>query len=76
MAERPLPLFAYDPEMLRRLYTLFQEIWAARQDSIESKHSVEEIKELKNKVAACILRETEFGDFDLQRIRKRALARL
>ena len=28
MAERPLPLFTYDPEMLRRLCILFQEVWA------------------------------------------------
>ena len=29
MAERSLPLFTCDPEMLKRLCTLFQEIWAA-----------------------------------------------
>jgi hypothetical protein len=76
MAERPLPLFTYDPDMLSRLCALFQEIWAAHQRSIGSKYSVEEIRELKNRVAVRILRETEFGDFDLARIRERALAGL
>ena len=46
MAERSLPLFTCDPEMLKRLCTLFQEIWAAHQGSIGAKHSVEEIREL------------------------------
>jgi hypothetical protein len=76
MAERPLPLLTYDPEMLKRLCTLFQEIWAAHQGSIASRQSVDEIRELKNKVAARILRETEIGDFDPVRIKERALAGL
>jgi hypothetical protein len=76
MAERSLPLFTCDPEMLKRLCTLFQEIWAAHQGSIGAKHSVEEIRELKNAVASRLLRETEFGDFDPARIKERALARL
>jgi hypothetical protein len=76
MAERPLPLFTYDPETLKRLCALFQEIWAAHQGSIGSKHSVEEIRDLRNRVALRILRETESGDFDLARIRERALAGL
>jgi hypothetical protein len=77
MAERPLPLLTYDPEMLKRLCMLFQEIWAAHQGSIASKDSVDdEIRELKNKVAARILRETELGDFDPARIKERALAGL
>ena len=59
--------------MLKRLFTLFQEIWAAHHGSAGSKHSVEEIRELKKAVAAR-LRETERGDFDPARIRERALA--
>ena len=76
MAERSLPLFTCDPEMLKRLCTLFQEIWAAHQGSIGANHSVEEIRELKNAVASRLLRETEFGDFDPARIKERALAGL
>ena len=75
MAERTA-LFTCDPEMLKRLFTLFQEIWAAHYGGAGSKHSVEEIRELKKAVAARILRETERGDFDPARIRERALAGL
>jgi len=73
MAERTA-LFPCDPEMLKRLLTLFQEIWAAHCGGAGSKHSVEEIREMKKAVAARILRETENGDFNLARIMERALA--
>ena len=76
MAERSLPLFTYDPDMLLRLCTLFQEIWAAHERNIGSTLGVEEMKELKNRVAARLLRETEVGDFDPARIKERALVGL
>jgi hypothetical protein len=76
MAERPLPLFTYDPEMLKRLCILFQEVWAEHQGRIGAKQSGDDVRELRNKVAARILRETESGDFDLARIKERALAGL
>ena len=76
MAERPLPLFAYDPEMLKRLCMLFQEVWAEHQGRLGSKQSGADVRELRNKVAVRILRETESGDFDPARIRERALAGL
>jgi hypothetical protein len=76
MAERPLPLFTYDPEMLKRLCMLFQEVWAEHHGRIGPKQSGDDIRELRNKVAARILRETEAGDFDPARIKERALAGL
>jgi hypothetical protein len=76
MAERPLPLFTYDPEMLKRLCMLFQEIWTEHQGRIGSKQGSDDVRELRNKVAARILRETESGDFDPVRIKERALAGL
>jgi hypothetical protein len=76
MVERPLPLFTYDPEMLKRLCVLFQEVWTEHLGRIGSKASGNEVSELRNKVAARILRETEAGDFDLARIKERALAGL
>jgi hypothetical protein len=76
MAERPLPLFTYDPEMLKRLCMLFQEVWAEHQGKIGSRQSGDDVRELRNKVAARILRETEAGDFNPARIKERALAGL
>jgi hypothetical protein len=76
MAERPLPLFTYDPEMLKRLCILFQEAWAEHQGKVGSKQSGDDVRELRNRVAARILRETEAGDFDPARIKERALAGL
>ncbi|MET0482207.1 MAG: hypothetical protein ABWZ27_04735 [Aestuariivirgaceae bacterium] len=76
MAERLLPVFTYDPEMLKRLCVLFQEVWAEHQGSVGAKQSSDDIRELRNKVAARILRETEAGDFDPARIKERALAGL
>jgi hypothetical protein len=76
MAERPLPLFTYDPEMLGRLCILFQEVWAEHQGRIRSKQGGDDVRELRSKVAARILRETESGDFDPVRIKERALAGL
>ncbi len=76
MAEWPLPLFTYDPEMLKRLCMLFQEVWAEHQGKIGSRQSGDDVRELRNKVAARILRETEAGDFNPARIKERALAGL
>jgi hypothetical protein len=76
MAERPLPVFTYDPDMLKRLCVLFQEVWAVHLSRIGEKQSRDDVRELRNKVAARILRETEAGDFDPVRIKERALAGL
>ena len=73
MAERTA-LSTCDPEMLKRLFTLFQESGRRIMAAPGLKHSVEEIRELKKAVAARLLRETERGDFDPARIRERALA--